>query len=258
MSWLGWREAGPFRVWHKAYRSDFVQDRHAHATGSVDFNIAGGGTGEYLGVERESRAGGVEFYRPDGDHTFRCGASGIRVLHLIFREEAVRPEGACGSHEPFEADEGAAAGLAVRILRELSALDASSGLVMESLGHELLGSMRRWPGGAGVGSRAIGRTVELLRGTVREPIGLAELARAVDLHPAHLARSFRGAMGVSPGEYHRRVRIAAACQSLAISDEPIAGLAGDLGFADQAHLTRWFTRVAGISPAAYRRTVRGR
>jgi len=130
--------------------------------------------------------------------------------------------------------------------------------VIESAAHELLGAMRRFPSIPAIGSKAVTAAVEILRNSPTQALGLADLAARVDLHPAHLARAFRQAMGVSPGEYHRRVRIARAAKGLAIGDKPIAGLAGDLGFADQAHLTRWFTRVAGISPASYRRAMRGR
>src|SRR5262245_1570867 len=55
--WLGWATAGPFKIWHKAYRSDFAQAAHAHATGSIDFNIAGSGSGTYLRRPRDSRTG---------------------------------------------------------------------------------------------------------------------------------------------------------------------------------------------------------
>lgn len=257
VSWLAWREAGPFRVWHKAYRSDFEQTRHAHATGSVDFNLAGGGAGMYLGRTRNSRPGGIEYYRPDGEHSFRTGSGGIRVLHVIFDESMVTPDGVRGGDDGFEPDEARGVGLATRILRELSDPDASSGLAMESAAHELLAAMRRWPATASIGSRAVGDAVEALRGSPTEAIGLRELGGLVGLHPAHLARAFRAAMGVSPGEYHRQVRLARAAQSLAISDKPIAGVAGDCGFADQAHLTRWFTRALGVSPASYRRALRG-
>lgn len=260
--WLAWRDAGPFRVWHKAYRSDFSQSRHAHANGSVDFNIAGSGSGTYLGRARDSRPGGVEFYRTDGDHTFSTGPRGIRVLHLLFTDDAVTPHTRTGqdhAHEPFEPDEGAAAGLGARLLRELhaGAGDASTGLALESLGHELLAAMRRWPSAPDLGTRAVARAVEYLRAAPADPVCLGDLAGELCVHPSHLARAFRRAMGVTPGEYHRRVRIARAAERLATSDKPIAGVAGDLGFADQAHLTRWFTRVTGLSPGAFRRTLRG-
>ena len=106
------------------------------------------------------------------------------------------------------------------------------------------------------GPRAIARAADILRASPSKPVSLADLARHVDLHPSHLARAFRLALGVTPGEYHRRLRIAQAAKRLATGNEPIAGVAGELGFADQAHLTRWFTRCTGLSPALYRRTLR--
>jgi len=40
------------------------------------------------------------------------------------------------------------------------------------------------------------------------------------------------------------------------SDEPIARIARDTGFADQAHLTRAMRDLLGVTPAALRRETR--
>ena len=37
----------------------------------------------------------------------------------------------------------------------------------------------------------------------------------------------------------------------------LSGVAGDLGFSDQAHLTREFQRHAGLTPGAFQRTWQG-
>jgi AraC family transcriptional regulator len=86
---------------------------------------------------------------------------------------------------------------------------------------------------------------------------LADIARVADVHPMHLAKLFRRRFGCSMGEFLRRRRIAWACERLAGSNETIAAIALDAGFADHAHFTRTFGRVAGCTPRWYRARMRG-
>lgn len=81
---------------------------------------------------------------------------------------------------------------------------------------------------------------------------LAELAREVDWHPVHLARTFRRQFGCSPGEFLRHCRLQRALECLHDARRPLAEIACASGFADQAHFTHAFRRAYGITPAAYR------
>ena len=85
---------------------------------------------------------------------------------------------------------------------------------------------------------------------------LATVADAVGVHPAHLARTFRRRLGVTPGEYLRRLRLERAIALLASSDEPIADVAVGAGFYDQSHLTNALRNVTGLTPAELRRARR--
>jgi AraC family transcriptional regulator len=83
--------------------------------------------------------------------------------------------------------------------------------------------------------------------------GLADLADLVQVHPAHLAETFRTHMGCTIGEYTRRARVERARAALTGTNLPIARIAAECGFADQSHLTRIFRAYVGTTPAAYRR-----
>mgnify|MGYP006202279979 CR=1 FL=1 len=52
-------------------------------------------------------------------------------------------------------------------------------------------------------------------------------------------------------------QIERACGMLLDPRIPIAGIAHDLGFADQAHFTHMFRRRTGCTPGAWRRAARG-
>jgi AraC family transcriptional regulator len=93
---------------------------------------------------------------------------------------------------------------------------------------------------------------ELLRARIGDHVGLTELADAVGVHPAHLARAFRAQHGVSVGEYGRRLRLMVAAKELAGDGTSVATIAMQAGFADQSHFTRVFKRYVGVTPARYR------
>jgi AraC family transcriptional regulator len=92
-----------------------------------------------------------------------------------------------------------------------------------------------------------------LRENFSEPPGLNELAKAVDVHPTHLARVFRQFERRTVGDYIREVRIDYARERMLGSNEPLAEIALAAGFADQTHFTRTFKRITGMTPAEFRR-----
>jgi AraC family transcriptional regulator len=80
-----------------------------------------------------------------------------------------------------------------------------------------------------------------------------DLADAAGVHPVYLARAFRRAYGVPVTEYARRLRVRAAADRVASTALPLARIACEAGFADQAHLTRELRRETGLTPGALRR-----
>lgn len=257
---VGWRtlrklEAGAFTLKQKQYAPTFRQGLHAHDRGSVDFNLAGSGAGRNAGAAVDSRAGVVELFPPGVEHSFACGAAGMRTLHVSFGRACFDDrERGPGDPDGRRIDQSAAIGLAARLLREISDPDESSPLVAEGLGHELLAATVRWRDKPDPS----GRWLSWVRDRLHDggAPSLQELARLAGVHRAHLARSFSARYGVSVGEYHRRLRLTAASRALSRSVTPIARLARDHGFSDQAHLTRWFTRELGIAPAGFARLMR--
>ncbi|UGY17688.1 AraC family transcriptional regulator [Bradyrhizobium septentrionale] len=103
------------------------------------------------------------------------------------------------------------------------------------------------------------RTVELISSiiaTIRHdggPRRAEALAGAFGMSLRTLQRLFCEYVGVSPKWTIRRYRLQEAQYLLARSDEiPLAALASDLGYFDQAHLAGDFRRLFGCAPAQYR------
>jgi AraC-like DNA-binding protein len=91
---------------------------------------------------------------------------------------------------------------------------------------------------------------DLLDARVSAGITLAEAGRILGSSPAHLVRSFTGRFGISPHRYLIGRRIEAARGRL-LAGQPVARVAADVGFHDQAHFTKHFKRHVGITPAVY-------
>ncbi|WP_370191008.1 helix-turn-helix domain-containing protein [Qipengyuania sp.] len=84
-------------------------------------------------------------------------------------------------------------------------------------------------------------------------INLARVAREADIHPVHVARSFRRLCGRTAGQLLRDRQFEQACALLAQGEWPLADIALALGFCDQAHFANFFRRRAGLAPGAYRK-----
>lgn len=91
-------------------------------------------------------------------------------------------------------------------------------------------------------------TLERQGGTV--PI--RALAAGLGCSERRLERRFRDELGLSPKRYARLLRFERAVQRIA-AGLPLAEVAAETGFADQAHLTHEVRRFAGMTPAGIRR-----
>lgn len=83
-----------------------------------------------------------------------------------------------------------------------------------------------------------------------ESVTLADAATHLDASVTVLARAFARDFGIPPHAYviGRRLDLA---RDRILDGEPLAVVAADLGFADQAHLTRAFKRFLGTTPGRF-------
>ena len=91
---------------------------------------------------------------------------------------------------------------------------------------------------------------DLLDARLAVGITLAEAGRILEVSPAHLARSFTNRFGISPHRYLVGRRIETARAQL-LEGQPLAQVAADVGFHDQAHFTKHFKRHVGTTPGSY-------
>lgn len=80
----------------------------------------------------------------------------------------------------------------------------------------------------------------------------ADVARALVLHPAWVARAYRAWRGEGVAETARRRRVERAVLMLRSEKNPLADIAAACGFCDQSHMNRAFRAVLGRTPLRVR------
>ncbi len=99
--------------------------------------------------------------------------------------------------------------------------------------------------------RGVARAAEFIRDNYKRPLKLQDISSAADLSVSYLIRAFKGEYGMTPHAYLTNCRVEFSRARLR-KGVPIADVAFEAGFADQAHLQRTFKRVVAATPAQYR------
>ena len=95
----------------------------------------------------------------------------------------------------------------------------------------------------------------MIRENLDGKVRLSELARECGLSVSHFTRAFRKSFGMSPYRWLLERRIDQAKVLLVTGDLPMANIAMQSGFSDQAAFTRAFRRIVGDSPGRWKRAV---
>ena len=228
---------------------------HAHPDANIAVVLSGGWLGAGAPPERDVSTSSVLVEPAGAVLARRFGAVETAVVNLSLeagRLGAVVAEATqrfLHLHDPYIEL------LARRAANELDEPDDVSPLAIEAAALELVARVAR---SVGLERRPawLGRARAVLHDRYADSLSLNEIAEAIGVEPERLARGFRQAYGESLGDYLRRIRVNAAAQLLASTDEPISAVAGEVGFADQSHLTRWFGRYLETTPGKYRGSAR--
>jgi transcriptional regulator GlxA family with amidase domain len=99
----------------------------------------------------------------------------------------------------------------------------------------------------------VARCQEWIAGHYHEASPVAGMVRLSGLAERSFKRRFQHATGMAPLEYVHTLRIEEAKQMLEASEEPIEGIANEVGYEDAGFFARLFRRKVSLTPAAYRR-----
>jgi AraC family transcriptional regulator len=99
---------------------------------------------------------------------------------------------------------------------------------------------------------AVIQTVARIARSLDEALDLSELAQQAELSPFHFHRIFRGMVGETPLELHRRLRLERAAAKLLATAKPVTAIAFDAGYDTHEAFTRAFRDAYAGSPSAFR------
>lgn len=155
------------------------------------------------------------------------------------------------------AEDALSARLGRRLLRAL-AEPWRDALLIEELTHALLArTLDTLEAGRDVAALSprdprLRAAMAFMQDRIETPLTLVDIAAAADLSAPQLSRLFRDQSGQSVWAWLTRARCARARALLLSTERPLAEIALDAGFCDQAHLTRVMRRTVGVTPGALR------
>jgi AraC-like DNA-binding protein len=236
--------------------------KHRHDTYAIGTTDSGIQVFDYRGATRVSRPGQVVVLHPDEIHDGRAGTKegfGYRIVYVEPARVADALRVICGRAQPlpFVREPVATDHRLARVVRDAFRSDllplAADTLVVD-LVEGLLAAERRDGGPAErrrVDVPAIERARQFLDAERTRVVHSAELEAITGLTRYEVARQFRLRLGTSPHRYLLGRRLELARERMR-ADQPLADIAYEAGFADQAHLTRTFKSAFGLTPARYR------
>jgi AraC family transcriptional regulator len=101
--------------------------------------------------------------------------------------------------------------------------------------------------------QAVRAAVERVAGNLDQALDLTELSGIANLSPLHFHRIFRGMLGETPLELHRRLRLERAAFHLATSEMAVTMIAFDAGFETHESFTRAFQAAYSLAPSQFRK-----
>ena len=140
-------------------------------------------------------------------------------------------------------------GFADRILIESLGTALYIGVARHFVGHLLL------PTSGGLSTERLERVRAYVEAHLDDDLSLTVLADIACLSPYHFSRSFKQATGVGPQRYVIQRRLERAKRLLRQTQQPLAWIAQEAGFADQSHLTRIFRCEMGVTPGRFRAAI---
>ncbi len=206
-----------FRLSERQYAPNLESPLHAHISTYIIITLEGRYFSTFEKRVEEFKRWTVSYHAAGELHTSRYPEEGARVLYVELPPDELKkfPELSASELKLVSMQGGLAEIAARQLYKEFDKPDPLSPIVMDSLISQLFVQLcrrrREFPQSL---PRWLGRADELIREHFSEQVGLDSIAKAVGIHPVHLAREYKRVYNCTVGEQVRRLRIRYACEQL--------------------------------------------
>ena len=226
------------------YRPQGTQDRHEHDHAQISFLVAGNAR-ETIGRKTYEVSGGGVCIKPAGaDHENLWGNNGALIISARLQtwDSEIVPKFPAAVWVPCStASLAPVIGVALQSGQPAEVDTAIDDLLaLLGAGHSTTSDPPRW----------LRLVTEALMDSAT--LSAVEAARLVGVHRVHLSRSFVRHYGIPFGVFRNRVMAARAVRAMIRSDEGLADVAHQAGFADQSHMHRCIAGLSGLTPRQFR------
>ena len=243
----------------RAWFAGGAYQKHRHDAYAVCVTDSGVQVFDYRGSVHASTPGQVTVLYPDEVHDGRAGTSdgfGYRIVYVEPSRLAEAIQVLRGRPAPLPFVEPVSTNSRLRRAVEEAFHTPLESLAIDSLVVDLAaGLVAGTRGGARVSRRvdvrALERARQFLDAAKTRVVRSTEIESITGLTRYDLSRQFKIMFGTSPYRYLLMRRLDFARERIH-RDRPLAEVACDAGFADQAHFTRVFRSAFGLTPARYR------
>ena len=242
------------------HTGDVRLERHRHREAIVGLLLRGRYDERLEGRTVEPARASLLIKPPETPHANHIGSEGTdTILIQILPDRIPEDHADVLSRSGIRLDERFFT-LGQELRAELRDASASDAVGIEALVNELLSLAASRGRTVGVGHSRRQEWIQRVREMLHErnSIGLTDLAQETGVDRAHLARTFRSVFGCTIGKYVSAMRMERAAHRLRDTNDPIARIAGELGYFDQAHFTRAFRAAYGTTPKAWRKRLPAR
>ena len=247
-------------VFHEAsYSSGQIIPCHVHAEAVISLVLDGDGVDDGRARPEPLGRQDILFTPSHAPHGYRFATNG-RWFNIQVSDPWLERVADGKRHLPTSAEilkGNAAAVWAARVRSEVHLRDSVSSMAIDGAMILMFAELARTrDDAAATRPRWLRRVEEAINGSFAAPLPVEQLAALAGVHPRHLLRTFRRYHGTTVAQYVRQRQLQQARAALASSKQPLAMIALDAGFSDQAHFTRVFRHTYGETPGAYARSAR--
>jgi AraC family transcriptional regulator len=249
-----------FTLTERVYPPFFRTPEHAHKSPLFCLVLDGNYTETYGNKKRECSRASALFHASDEPHAEHFHAAGGNSFIVEISTDWIKSirDRVDFPNMTVEFRHGKLPRLGTKVYQEFQKPDALSPLIIEGLMLEITGETARRSANRKKSQKPLwlDRVESYLRERFAEPFSLAEVAEFVEIHPVHLAQTFRRFHHTTVGNFIRQIRLENARQELSSCIKTIAEISVDNGFSDQSHFTRSFKLEFGTTPNEYRKSFR--